>query len=126
MKEKLMGGTLKASLLTALIAVIPGCSLTGLIPSVKGPSFTANTAVQKGNNSLYDGTVKGEGNLAKSNQQVISGAQSVTVTQGLNPWAVVLLMGGTNAATLFLLGLAMERPRRRMSKSKKPTNPPSH
>ncbi len=105
---------IRASILAYVLLSTGACSLAGLLnPFKSGPSFSASTAIQKGDNRLYDGTTRGVGNTARNNQQVVNGASKVSITQGINPlWTIFSLMG-VIGGLLFLLGWALERPKRR-------------
>ena len=111
----------KLTLLFSLIIMLQGCSaLSSLIPDTGGPKVNTAVNFQKGDNraSVVDQTTKGKGNVAHSNQQVLSGVENATINQGASVWQlvtilgiIILVFGAICAGLLFLLGLAIEKPK---------------
>jgi hypothetical protein len=101
-------------LATLLAFSLSGCSAMSALSALGGGSSSNSGTQVKTNANL---NVGGEQNgIKKTTSTEFNAADTVTINTGVDPFWIIIALGGTIAGLLFLVGLLVERPNNRKRK----------
>jgi len=100
---------MKNIFLAMLISLsLSGCAAMSAMSALSGsPSSNSGTQVKTNANLNVGGEQNG---IKKTTSTKFNAADTVTINTGVDPFWIIIALGGTIAALLFMIGLLIERP----------------